>query len=76
MLDRVQSLSEGSVRFLVGLKLYFGVRPERDALTAEEANQANHKTLRALNIVCRYPDHHHAPLSHRFGCAGLVRLIS
>lgn len=42
MLDRVQSLSEGSVRFLVGLKLYFAVRPERDALTAEEADQPDH----------------------------------
>jgi hypothetical protein len=63
MLDRVQGLSEGSVRFRVGLKLYFAVRPERDALTAEEADQPDHKTLRALNILCRYPNHHHDPLS-------------
>jgi hypothetical protein len=62
MLDRVQSLSEGSVRFLVGLELYFAVRPERDALTAEEANQPDHKTLRALKLPYRYPDHHHDPL--------------
>jgi hypothetical protein len=48
MLDRVQSLSEGSVRFLVGLKLYFAVRPKRAALTAEEADQPDHETLRAL----------------------------
>jgi len=61
MLDRVQSLSEGSVRFLVGPKLYFAVRPEREALTAEEADQPDHKTLRALNILCRYRDHHHDP---------------
>jgi hypothetical protein len=61
MLDRVQSLSEGSVRVLVGLKLYFAVRPERDALTAEDADQPDHKMLRALNNLCRYPDHHHAP---------------
>jgi hypothetical protein len=27
MLDRVQSLSEGSVRFLVALKLYFAASP-------------------------------------------------
>jgi len=66
MLDRVQSLSEGPVRFLVGLKLYFAVRPERDALTAEEADQPNHKTLRALNILCRYPNHHYYPLSPPF----------
>jgi hypothetical protein len=66
MLDRVQSLSEGPVRFLVGLKLYFVVRPERDALTAEEADQPNHKTLRALNILCRYPNHHYYPLSPPF----------
>jgi len=52
-------LSEGSVRFLVGLKLYFAVRPERDALTAEEVDQPDHKTLRALNIPYRDPDHHH-----------------
>jgi hypothetical protein len=72
MLDRGQSLSEGSVRFLVGLKLYFAVRPERDALTAEEVDQPDHKTLRALNIPYRYPDHHHDSFRHRFGCAGLA----
>jgi hypothetical protein len=59
MLDRVQNLSEGSVRFLVGPKLYFAVRSERDAFTAEEVDQPDHKTLRALNIPYRYPDHHH-----------------
>jgi hypothetical protein len=64
MLERVQSLSDGSVRFLVGLKLYFAVRPERDALTAEEADQPDHETLRALNILCRNPHHHHAPFRH------------
>ena len=57
--------------------MYFAVRPERDALTAEEADQPDHKTLRALNIPCRHPNHHHRhPFSHRFDCAGLVRLIS
>jgi hypothetical protein len=58
-LDRVQSLSEGSVRFLVGPKLYFALRPEQDALTAEEVDQADYKTLRALNIPYRYRDPHH-----------------
>ena len=70
MLERVQSFSEGSVRFLVVLKLYFAVRPQRDALTAEAADKPGHKTLRTLTILCRYADHHHAPLRHRFDCAG------
>jgi len=75
MLDGVQSLSDGSVRFLVELKLYFAVRPERDALTAEEVDQPDHKTLRALNVPYRYPDHHHDPFRLCFGRVGLAPVI-
>jgi hypothetical protein len=53
--DGIDGLGAGSVNRQcfepADFELYFAVRPERDALTAEEVDQPDHKTLRALITI-------------------------
>jgi hypothetical protein len=61
-LDCLQRMHQGSVRLAAKLYLNLAVRLERDALAVYQADQVNDEELRALDILCRNPDHHHDPL--------------